>query len=180
MTQLFRTILVPHDFSDAADEALGIAAELAAAHRGRIVVLHAIAEYAPVSVFPGAGEVSWVPPENLEADVRAQLESTVRQAIGRRRVRTECRVESGDPFQRIIDAARGVDSIVMGTLGRTGLAHLLIGSVAEKVVRHAPVPVLTIRPDAVSRSARRTTARPPRAAAGPRPRRVSARKSRGA
>jgi nucleotide-binding universal stress UspA family protein len=52
----------------------------------------------------------------------------------------------GNPLQCILAAARDVDSIVMATVGRTGLAHFLIGSVAEKVVRHSPVPVLTIRP----------------------------------
>ena len=62
------------------------------------------------------------------------------------------------PFQRIIAAARDADSIA--TAGRTGLSHLLIGSVAEKVVRHAPVPVLTIHPPAK----RRTSTRRARAA----------------
>jgi len=51
----------------------------------------------------------------------------------------------GDPFHRIADLARRVDLVVMSTASRTGLAHLLIGSVAEKVVRHSPVPVLTLR-----------------------------------
>jgi nucleotide-binding universal stress UspA family protein len=55
------------------------------------------------------------------------------------------RVEIGDASQRIIDAARRADSIVMATSGRTGLSHFLIGSVAERVVRHATVPVLTLR-----------------------------------
>ena len=55
------------------------------------------------------------------------------------------RGEIGDASPRIIDAARRADSIVMATSGRTGLAHFLIGSVAEKVVRHAAVPVLTMR-----------------------------------
>jgi nucleotide-binding universal stress UspA family protein len=55
------------------------------------------------------------------------------------------RVELGYAAQGIIDAARGHDSIVMATSGRTALTHFLIGSVAEKVVRHAPVPVLTLR-----------------------------------
>jgi nucleotide-binding universal stress UspA family protein len=57
-----------------------------------------------------------------------------------------------------VDAARGADLIVMSTMGRTGLSHLLVGSVAEKVVRHAPVPVLTLRP-AGARKARRGASR---------------------
>ena len=51
----------------------------------------------------------------------------------------------GSPATCILDAARKADAIVMGTLGRTGLPHLLLGSVAERVVRHAAVPVLTVR-----------------------------------
>jgi len=54
-----------------------------------------------------------------------------------------------------VQAARAADSIVMATLGRTGLAHLVIGSVAEKVVRHSPVPVLTLRPSAIRSALRR-------------------------
>jgi len=157
-SQLFRRILVPHDFSDAATRALELALELAAAHRGRIIVVHAIAEMIPVSAFPAAGEMVWIPPENLEADTRRSLETLVAKIVGRRRVPTECRVVVGDPFQRIIDAARDADSIVIGTVGRTGLAHLLIGSVAEKVVRHAPVPVLTVRPDVAKRVTRAAAA----------------------
>ncbi|TMB48311.1 MAG: universal stress protein [Deltaproteobacteria bacterium] len=79
---------------------------------------------------------------------------------GARAPRTRCRVVLGDPLQRILAAARDADSIVIATAGRTGLSHLLIGSVAEKVVRHAPVPVLTIRPPAK----RRTSTGPARAA----------------
>ncbi len=156
MTPLFRRILVPYDFSTAATKALEIAIELASGARGRIVVLHAIAEFTPVAAFPAAGEMVWIPPDNLEKNVRQQLETAVAKSVGRRHVPVDCRVEIGDPFQRIIDAARGAESIVMGTVGRTGLTHLLIGSVAEKVVRHSPVPVLTIRPDAAERMRRRT------------------------
>jgi nucleotide-binding universal stress UspA family protein len=56
-------------------------------------------------------------------------------------------VRDGDTFQEILGAAKELESdvIVMGTHGRTGLAHLLIGSVAEKVVRKSPIPVMTVR-----------------------------------
>jgi len=54
----------------------------------------------------------------------------------------------------ILAAARGADSIIMATHGRTGLDHILIGSIAEKVVRHSPVPVLTIRPTVQAKAKR--------------------------
>jgi universal stress protein A len=62
------------------------------------------------------------------------------------RARVAIRVEHGDPVPTILEVARdGYDLVVMGTHGRTGLSHLLMGSVAEKVVRQAPCPVLTVR-----------------------------------
>ena len=65
------------------------------------------------------------------------------------------RVVIGVPLQQILTAARDADSIVMATMGRSGLVHALLGSVAEKVVRHAPIPVLTVRAGRAGRRARR-------------------------
>jgi nucleotide-binding universal stress UspA family protein len=144
---LFRRILVPYDFSEHASRALVLAGELAREHRGRLVVLHVIAPYHPVTGLPEEG-MAMIPERDLVAGERRRLEALVARVLDDRpRVRADCRVVIGDPFHRITDAARHVDTIVMATAGRTGLAHLLIGSVAEKVVRHAPVPVLTVRPD---------------------------------
>lgn len=154
MSRLFRRILVPHDFSKEATQALRVAAELAAGANGRLTVLHAIPNVYPVAGLPPMAPVGWYPPPvapaELVATERKRLETLVARTLrGRRRPRTACRVVTGDPFQCIMDAARGATTIVMSTLGRTGLPHLLLGSVAEKVVRHAPVPVLTIRPRAL-------------------------------
>lgn len=147
MPKLFRRILVPHDFSPHATQALRTAAELAGGRGARLLVLHAIVPFHPVTGFPPAEPGTWIPPGDLIANERRRLEALVRRTLPRRgALRVDCRVVVGDPFQRIVHAARSVDSIVMATAGRTGLSHLLIGSVAEKVVRHAPVPVLTLRP----------------------------------
>jgi nucleotide-binding universal stress UspA family protein len=64
-------------------------------------------------------------------------------------------VETGEPFEKIIDVAEEhrIDLIVMSTRGRSGLKRLIIGNVAEKVVRYAPCPVLTIKPRAAKKSA---------------------------
>ncbi len=153
--QVFRRILVPHDFSTAATAALEVAADLAALHRGTLTVVHAIAPVYPVSTFAGAGEMPvWVPPDDLRADARTRLDAEVARVVRKRVKNVTCRVVIGDPHHCILQAARAADSIVMATLGRTGLAHLVIGSVAEKIVRHSPVPVLTLRPSA-SRAALR-------------------------
>lgn len=148
MASLFRRILVPHDFSEHATRALKIAAELAAGQpNAKLRVLHAIPPFYPVTDLAPAELTAWVPPPDLIAAEKARLEKLVAKVVkGAAAPAVECQVVIGDPYQRILEAAEGMDAIVMSTHGRTGLAHLLIGSVAEKVVRHAPIPVLTIRP----------------------------------
>jgi nucleotide-binding universal stress UspA family protein len=143
--KLFHRILVPHDFSPHATRALEIAADLAREHHGRLVVLHVVTPFHPVTGFPEEGVALAPGVDVLGAELR-RLEALVRRTLGRNAPPHECKVTLGDPFRRIADAARDVDTIVMGTAGRTGLSRLVIGSVAEKVVRHARVPVLTVRP----------------------------------
>lgn len=143
---LFRNVLVPYDFSPDADRALRVALELARAERGRVTVLHVIPRLSrvvgvPPGVFPPA-----ISSAALPADQRRRLEArVVRARRGRATPRVTCKVVVADPISAILDSARSATAIVMGTLGLTGLSHLLIGSVAEKVVRHAGIPVLTIR-----------------------------------
>ena len=175
MASLFRKILVPYDFSPAANAALETAVGLASEHGGTLVVLHAITPVYPATPFAAEeGIPAWVPPKTLIAEMRARLEATVTGVRKRRRLRgAVCRILVGEPYRCIIAAARDADSIVLGTLGRSGLSHLLIGSVAEKVVRHAPVPVLTVRAQGGRRTRRggaasratgfRRSARAPRA-----------------
>jgi nucleotide-binding universal stress UspA family protein len=142
---LFRKILVPHDFSAHATGALRVAAALAKEHRGRLIVLHVLPPY-PVAAVGMAEGVVLPPPPNTLSEVRQKLEAIVGKVLsGRGAPKATCRVEVGDPAQRIVEAASAADSVVMATEGRTGLSHLLIGSVAEKVVRHSPRPVLTLR-----------------------------------
>src|SRR5262245_28558728 len=141
----FRRILVPHDFSDHATKALAFAADLVAPG-GRILVLHVVVPFTPVTGIPATAEVVtyFSPPELRGA--RRQLDRVVSKVIpAGARDHVDAKVVIGDPYQRILDASRGMDAIVMSTAGRTGLSHLLIGSVAEKVVRHSPIPVVTLR-----------------------------------
>lgn len=152
---LFKRILVPHDASEAASQALLVAADLARKNDGRLVVLRAIAPFVPFSDLGSAEGSGWVPPEDIVSLELASLERLVKKVLARNAPPLECRVEVGSPYETIIDASADVDSIVMATHGRTGLEHLLIGSVAEKVVRHAAVPVLTIRPQDPGKEKRR-------------------------
>jgi nucleotide-binding universal stress UspA family protein len=152
MTSLFRRVLVPHDFSTHANRALAVAANLAAGPRSKLVILHVI-----TPVYPSEGGVGWYPDAAFLASERRRLQQVAARVVKRRGMRADCRVEVGAPLERIVAAARGVDSIVMATAGRTGFSRLLIGSVAEQVVRHAPVPVLTLR--STARRARRRQGR---------------------
>lgn len=138
---LFRHILVPHDFSAQAAVALKTAARLAKQHRGKLTVLHVVVPF----YLPGDVPFGMAAPGDLVPEQREFLQRVVTKALGTGGPPVRVRIEIGDAAQRIIDAARGADSIVMATSGRSGLAHFLIGSVAEKVVRHATVPVLTLR-----------------------------------
>ena len=140
MTARFRRILLPYDFSESADAALELAADLGVSQRGRLRVLHVLEPF-----HPPPEVVTWLrQPDQVGAQLK-RLEEVVAARLGRRRVAVECRVAVGYPVDVILDAARDADLIVMATQGRTGLPHLLIGSVAERVVRHSPKPVLTLR-----------------------------------
>jgi universal stress protein A len=143
---LFRRILVPHDFSPQATVALKAAARLAREHHGTLIVLHVVVPfYVPADVPFGFAADAMPSPTMFVPEQRKRLTLLVDKALGKGAPRVTYRVDVGDASQCILDAARRADSIVMSTSGRSGLSHLLIGSVAEKVVRHATVPVLTIR-----------------------------------
>jgi nucleotide-binding universal stress UspA family protein len=149
----FRRVLVPHDFSAHASAALKVAARLAGPG-GRVTALHVVVPFTPVTDVPPAG-VSYIAPEELLTGAKRQLASAIAKALPGRAGRTvDAKVVIGDPYQRIMAASRGMDLVVMSTAGRTGLSHLLIGSVAEKVVRHSSIPVLTLRPEVAKRLAR--------------------------
>jgi nucleotide-binding universal stress UspA family protein len=132
------TILHPTDFSERSANALQLACALACDYGARIVILHVVA---PAAIIYGEGIV---PPDPHEPSSKAneQLEQLEFPAASR----AERRVEEGDPALKILQVAGEInaDLIVMGTHGRTGLGRLLMGSVAEEVVRRAVCPVLTV------------------------------------
>jgi nucleotide-binding universal stress UspA family protein len=141
-----KTILVPTDFGDVAAAALDYAIELATAFDARIVLLHAFE--IPAVGFPDAalGLTADLGSRILEG-ARAGLDGLLAERKGLR-VPIQTRVEQNDAWRAILDVAQreSVDLIVIGTHGRRGLPRALLGSVAEKVVRMSPIPVLTVRP----------------------------------
>jgi nucleotide-binding universal stress UspA family protein len=136
----FHTLLHPTDFSDRSEYASRLACLLARDYGARLVVVHVAVP--PVVVY-GEGVV---PPEPEVFRAQAQEKLDRLEAPGAE-LRLERRLAEGDPVTEILHLAQeiGADLIVMGTHGRTGLSRLLMGSVAEQVVRQAPCPVLTVR-----------------------------------
>lgn len=138
------TILVPTDFSEYSKQALSYAEMLAKPFEAKIVLIHVIDTVSYVV----SESVQWTTDVStrVQASVQPMLDGLVRDAQ-KRGVVAESRLSQGVPYDQIVKTAENVnaDLIVMGTHGRTGMSHVLLGSVAERVVRLAPCPVLTVR-----------------------------------
>lgn len=146
----WKTILVPHDFSSCANHAAAMARDVAKSHGARLILLH-------VADLPlGLDEDAIVVPREGAGPIRARdlalggAREHLDDLAARLRkdgVDVTPVVVIGDVVDEILGTARreAADLIVMGTHGRTGLSRLVVGSVTEKVVRQAPVPVLTLR-----------------------------------
>ncbi len=143
-----RRILAPSDFSDHSLPPVRYAAELADKFGAELVLLHVVQDLA--LVLPDAVMPTAVASPDVGAMMDAAKDGLTalvdRLGLARLNPRTEVRV--GSPAGEITAAAADLksDLICIGTHGRGGLAHMLLGSVAEKIIRHAPCPVLTVRP----------------------------------
>jgi len=142
-------ILVPTDFSGLSCEAFSWAALLSGEFKAKIVIVHVISGRTAADMTSQPGN-PWE--RVLEREDKAMIDSfqSCLQSDIDQTVETQTLVNVGPTAEKIIEAAqeKNADLIVMTTHGRTGFSHTLIGSVAEKVVRQAPCPVLTIRPKA--------------------------------
>lgn len=149
-----RSILAPTDFSHHAESALRYAAGLAERLGAALHLLHVLPDVVPMAPDLVAGAPDLVISPALPPDYYRETEAESREALGRvldpswgtpRSV--EAAVRRGDPVGAVVEYARevGIDMIVAATHGRTGLGHALLGSIAERLVREAPCPVLTLR-----------------------------------
>jgi nucleotide-binding universal stress UspA family protein len=142
----FRKILCPTDFSPGSSCALRTAAAMAVAHDAELVLANVW--YVPAMVYAGEAPMPSEAIEQLAADCQRGLAAAVHDATALRVRRVSGRLLAGVPWDQLVatlNRGDGFDLVVMGTHGRTGLARILLGSVAEQVVRHAPCPVLTVR-----------------------------------
>jgi len=145
---MFKRILVPTDFSDPSDAALDYARVLAGQFHSTIQLLHVVEPPFDASAFSNEAYIAGAPSiyEAMVKEAQAQLAIRVRPT-DRERLGLRTEIITGQSAVTILEYAADhrMDLIVMGTHGRTGLAHLFMGSVAEHVVRKAICPVLTVR-----------------------------------
>jgi universal stress protein A len=142
---MFKRIVCATDFSDTAEAAWELASELAQTHRAELVLVHVFIEL-PVYPEVAVATIQQVWEEQrqwAESQLAARIEAAVKRGLTARYL-----LRTGTGPEEIVLAATDehADLIVVGTHGRTGIERLVIGSVAERVVRIAPCPVLTVKP----------------------------------
>ena len=140
----FAKILCPIDFSPGSREAMQLAAKLAAESKGEVVLLHV---WHPPYISSAEAPI----PEALMMQLRTDAENELarwKAELEKLGTRATAKLAIGAPWDQIVALAKddpAFDLLVIGTHGRTGIKRALLGSVAEKVVRHAPCPVLVCR-----------------------------------
>jgi len=140
----FQKLMVPIDFSETSRRALHYAIALAAPFKAEIILVHVVEP-----VMPPPPDFTFTP--TVEFALRLQEEAVRVVHEWRNEAAPAASVKevvrTGSPYHEIVEAAdeHHADLIILGTHGRTGLAHLLLGSTAELVVRHADCPVLVVR-----------------------------------
>jgi glycine betaine transporter len=140
-----KNILCPIDYSMYSEKALNYAIEIAEKYGSKLYVIHVL----DMRVYDMNESELYnfnIIDESTIEELRDRLLKCVKEDV-RSKIPVETIIVQGVPFVEIIKAAKDhtIDLIVMGTHGRTGISHAIIGSVAEKVVRKAPCPVLTVR-----------------------------------
>lgn len=140
------SILCPTDFSEFSEKSIEYACELAEKFHAELHLLNVLQDYDAVA--PGTGEVSpftdWLP------ELRKQSQEQLAKIPGPEwtaKLPVHRTTQVGAPIDEIVKYAKehNIDLIVQGTHGRRGVKHMLLGSVAENIVRYAPCPVLTVR-----------------------------------
>lgn len=143
---MFKKILCPVDFSEFTDETLAYAVDIAKKYQSELHLLHVIPNLNYFTPYE-----SFLTPENLvavEKNIENEINDDFDKILNKLDVPAKKIIKNGAAFVEIIEyaASESIDLIIMGTHGRSGIKHVLIGSVAEKTIRKATCPVLTVRP----------------------------------
>ncbi len=157
-TPTWRKICCPVDFSEGSGEALRVAAAMSRLHDATLTVFHVFPQH--LDLVAEAYSLTTAEAAERARQLRDnELERWRVRALEQGAPRVETAMATGEPYRAIVDyvAKNHVDLVVMGTHGRTGLRHLVIGSVAERVVRLAPCSVLTCRMTEATRESHRHT-----------------------
>lgn len=140
--ELFKKILIPTDGSEYTKAAIERGLELAKLIGAEVTALYVVDQTSFINF----------PMDSTIVSVYSMLEKEGKDAVEYVRkegekfgVKVDAIVEEGSPVRKIVEASKAHDLIVMGTLGRTGMSKILLGSVAERVVRYASCPVLVVR-----------------------------------
>ncbi len=142
-----KKIVVPQDFSEYSLHALKYAVTLAGLFGSELIVIHVVE---PI-VYPADFSFGQVSIPAMEEEIRKHSEEQLNDLIAKEipgDIRTTSVIRVGKPFIEIVEISKSenADLIVISSHGRTGMDHVLFGSTADKVVRKAPCPVLTVRP----------------------------------
>jgi universal stress protein A len=153
-----KRILIPVDFSDDSLKAMAYAREFSKPFAAELCVLYVVEPiyYAtPADMYATSSNIATLIEEQRR--VGAQMLARINADLKKKGARVRTLQKTGSAAQCIVDTAKSLkaDLIVMGTHGRTGLVHMLMGSVAEKVVRTASCPVLTVRREAAKKATRK-------------------------
>ena len=142
-----KKILVPQDFSEYSLHALKYAITFSSLFKSDLIVLHVVE---PI-VYPADFSFGQVSIPAMEEEIRKHSEEQLNELIANEvpsGIKVSSIIKVGKPFIEIIEVAKSesADLIIISSHGRTGMDHVLFGSTADKVVRKAPCPVLTVRP----------------------------------
>ncbi len=143
---MFKKIVCPIDFSEFTEDTVNYGVAIAKKFEAELHLLHVIPNLNYFTPYE-----SFLTPENLvaiEKNIEKEIEGDFQKVMKKIDVPVKKVIKTGVTFVEIIDyvKAENIDLVVMGTHGRSGFEHILLGSVAEKVVRRSPCPVLTVRP----------------------------------